>query len=411
MLPPKTKTKTVYTTIPTLITCRTPQGALAWKNEFKTVYTLSKSTIWNTRFPPPLFNDCSHSRTLGSIGVIGDTWKDASGSSYYANGIIGSFAAPPKVISEVDWGGALAAILDDAWGVVPSNESFLVNLAELSELKNLAPNLLQGIASLPKLYRSTKFKLMTLRDLAGTHLAVEFGLLPLMSDLVAFLNLASGVAQKLQWMQQIERQKSYPFRAKTKVVSSVVNETYTSCPASGLQGSHMEVNRKGSSVCTTQGTLAIKGEVELHHPAVQEIRGWLSSVGLTNPLAVVWELIPFSFVIDWFLPIGESLSRTSLPRALGSMASAVNFHDPSFSIKSTCIRTYTSRYELLSGQGFTGGTKPTPLITYQYTDYSRQRGWPLMETLPSSTDWTFRRSAIAGSLVVVTKGKSNGGGR
>lgn len=31
-------------------------------------------------------------------------------------------------------------------------------------------------------------------------------------------------------------------------------------------------------------------------------------LGLTDPLSVVWELTPYSFVLDWFLPIGEYLS-------------------------------------------------------------------------------------------------------
>jgi len=35
--------------------------------------------------------------------------------------------------------------------------------------------------------------------------------------------------------------------------------------------------------------------------------------GLVNPLEVVWELIPFSFVADWFLPIGNYLSALDVP--------------------------------------------------------------------------------------------------
>lgn len=35
--------------------------------------------------------------------------------------------------------------------------------------------------------------------------------------------------------------------------------------------------------------------------------------GLTNPMEVVWEVIPFSFVADWFLPIGNYLSALDLP--------------------------------------------------------------------------------------------------
>lgn len=39
----------------------------------------------------------------------------------------------------------------------------------------------------------------------------------------------------------------------------------------------------------------------------------LNRLGLTNPKGIVWELIPFSFVVDWFLPIGPWLSSlTSL---------------------------------------------------------------------------------------------------
>lgn len=35
--------------------------------------------------------------------------------------------------------------------------------------------------------------------------------------------------------------------------------------------------------------------------------------GLTNPLEVAWELVPFSFVADWFLPIGDYLKALDAP--------------------------------------------------------------------------------------------------
>lgn len=34
----------------------------------------------------------------------------------------------------------------------------------------------------------------------------------------------------------------------------------------------------------------------------------VGSLGLTNPLSVVWELVPYSFVVDWFLPIGDFIA-------------------------------------------------------------------------------------------------------
>jgi hypothetical protein len=41
----------------------------------------------------------------------------------------------------------------------------------------------------------------------------------------------------------------------------------------------------------------------------------LSSLGILNPLNVAWELVPYSFVVDWFLPIGAWLD--SLDALLG----------------------------------------------------------------------------------------------
>lgn len=34
----------------------------------------------------------------------------------------------------------------------------------------------------------------------------------------------------------------------------------------------------------------------------------MSRVGMTNPFEIAWEKVPFSFVVDWFLPVGDWLS-------------------------------------------------------------------------------------------------------
>lgn len=42
----------------------------------------------------------------------------------------------------------------------------------------------------------------------------------------------------------------------------------------------------------------------------------LNAIGLLNPLQVVWELVPFSFVIDWFLPVGDWVNGLSATAGL-----------------------------------------------------------------------------------------------
>lgn len=41
-----------------------------------------------------------------------------------------------------------------------------------------------------------------------------------------------------------------------------------------------------------------------------------ASAGLTNPASILWELVPFSFVVDWSLPIGNYLQAATATRGL-----------------------------------------------------------------------------------------------
>jgi hypothetical protein len=39
-------------------------------------------------------------------------------------------------------------------------------------------------------------------------------------------------------------------------------------------------------------------------------------VGLTDPASLIWEKLPYSFVADWILPVGDYLSASALSRAI-----------------------------------------------------------------------------------------------
>lgn len=54
----------------------------------------------------------------------------------------------------------------------------------------------------------------------------------------------------------------------------------------------------------------------------------LSSLGVTNPLLIAWELVPYSFVVDWALPVGAWLE---------SIDAMLGYEDSSYSA-STLIR-------------------------------------------------------------------------
>lgn len=50
--------------------------------------------------------------------------------------------------------------------------------------------------------------------------------------------------------------------------------------------------------------------------------------GLSDPASVAWEIVPYSFVVDWFLPIGNYLSARGLSQALvGSYVTSASYRE------------------------------------------------------------------------------------
>jgi len=88
-----------------------------------------------------------------------------------------------------------------------------------------------------------------------------------------------------------------------------------------------ELDKTMATVGAQPGRLDIewscKGTLESHMGLSFEIANpflyTLSQVGLTNPLNVAWELVPFSFVVDWFLPIGAYFDGLVPPQGISNL--------------------------------------------------------------------------------------------
>lgn len=142
-----------------------------------------------------------------------------------------------------------------------------------------------------------------LKDGSNALLAQQFGLLPLVGDLKALLNMSQKVHSEVARISKLPTTWS---KASKKCSPSLL--TFSSI---------LESRSFGYSSLKTDDVIC-EDAIVIHyeHQKAKSISGpqLVSAVtnklmGMTNPAAVLWEATPFSFVADWFFPIGEQLRK------------------------------------------------------------------------------------------------------
>lgn len=129
------------------------------------------------------------------------------------------------------------------------------------------------------------------KELADRWLEYSYGWVPLVSDIYSAVELRS-----LQPPSGIIKAKRAKYTTKT----------YHGVP----KGSPYDIMESWSTEVRTRGcTCTIRARVTLDNPNLT----FATSLGLTNPALLAWELLPYSFVVDWFLPVGNWLeAQTAL---------------------------------------------------------------------------------------------------
>lgn len=126
------------------------------------------------------------------------------------------------------------------------------------------------------------------KTVANNWLELQYGWKPLLSDV-------RGAMEALAYAR-ISNVAAHYIRASAKV------EDYKKTPMmfNGLV-------QVGTNEVSTQTTYKFGIRYAVDDPFV----ALLQQTGFLNPVNLVWEVLPFSFVVDWFLPIGPLVSGLS----------------------------------------------------------------------------------------------------
>lgn len=137
----------------------------------------------------------------------------------------------------------------------------------------------RGAAKALQLHNFRKFKK---KEISGRWLELQYGWLPLLSDIHA---MAMDYDPPSGWV-------------RTRGFSDV---EFTMKSKFGWGWDH--ANLRNQHVCTIAAYLTVDSS------AVRSLSKW----GVDNPALTLWEAVPWSFVVDWFIPVGSYLeSLTAL---------------------------------------------------------------------------------------------------
>jgi hypothetical protein len=129
------------------------------------------------------------------------------------------------------------------------------------------------------------------KSLASNWLELQYGWKPLLQDV-------KGGMEALKRLNS----SSSPLVRRVTSSGSVTSTVITPILDRTGQG-----NKVGSHTVVTHS----RTKYVLRYKIDDKLKAFLAQTGFTNPVNLLWEIVPFSFVVDWFIPIGPYLETLS----------------------------------------------------------------------------------------------------
>jgi len=192
---------------------------------------------------------------------------------------------------------------------IPQEVSLPNFLYELRELADLVPKIEESL----------------IKQASGGYLTYSFGYKPLIGDLRKLANLLDTVAARLQYLRDTwgrETRISFESTWEATLPSEISLPNASDVGFLYRRLSFRGIYRAGGYLFHMLEDL--DGKIGL-------LRGLTGALGFNNPLGVLWEAVPFSFVVDWFSRAGNALSRTAVQPFVGPWELHRVTHSYSFS--------------------------------------------------------------------------------
>jgi hypothetical protein len=136
------------------------------------------------------------------------------------------------------------------------------------------------------------------KTLAQNWLELQYGWKPLLSDIVEGREALRQFALKNEAIRVVRASGSETQRVSGKILDGGVNPVLA------------------STIGRYETAFLAQYKYAIRFRASNHLKSLLQQTGFNNPISFGWELLPFSFVADWFLPIGPYLECMSANQGL-----------------------------------------------------------------------------------------------
>lgn len=312
----------------------------------------------------------------------------------------------------IDWNGlsqqAISAMMPSFGG----QNSLINSLIELRDFRRLAASLAtksQRWLTVLKAVVGYRNKRKPLSNLSSAYLAYSFAWKPLYNDLVSLVSTLVSFEQRYR---ELVAQANTDLQKHFSVLvsgTSFPEDVYYSSGDQGPQGGWIGPARPKTrhrvrrDAC--EGVL-FKATLRYRYPLPPELttaggkaRAFLDALGIAGDPAIVWNAIPWTFVIDWVVNVGRWLSQMRVDN--------IRFKTE---IRDYCCSAVVTRNVVYEQQQARSIHSPDNVITYVWgpwvaTDhcrarhYIRRRGLPNLLSAMQTSGLNWREFSLAGALL------------
>jgi hypothetical protein len=218
--------------------------------------------------------------------------------------------------------------------------------------------LAQDVIELPKMLRdvgrllSKKKKHVAPRDLAKWNLAIQFGWIPLIHDVSALLHFQSSVDKRARELERLWSKGGLKRRLKLgnahaeAVVTPVIIDTQLGATVYGIRKTYTSARSWGTiRWLPTALPPAPPGTAKFNQYARNVVSGW-TITGLNQG---AWDILPWSWIVDWFSNTGDYMLANSAGVPCGHLT-------PNIMTETTSQHSYSRLGSGGDASWVTGGT-------------------------------------------------------